>query len=206
MNRDCFKSFPVFQTDRLNIRAFREDDFCEYTEWHNGDILYYMMGIHYVEKDDIECFRRLFFKNVPRMFQTKESIVWCVAEKNSDKCIGKIELFRFDMNSNSAEIGYCLSKSERGKGYITEAVKKIIDWAFNILDLNRIYSHVLDENTNSANVLLRCGFQLEGVLRENITTKYTKNGEVIKNSKVKNYKDERIYGLIKSKYNLTKST
>ncbi len=32
MNKDYFKSFPIFQTDRLNIREFHESDFNEYTD------------------------------------------------------------------------------------------------------------------------------------------------------------------------------
>ncbi len=84
-----------------------------------------MRGIHYIKKDDIDGFKRFFFKNVPRMLETKESIIWCIAEKTTNRNIGKIELCKFDFNVNSAEIGYCLSKEERTKGYMTEAVNAI---------------------------------------------------------------------------------
>ena len=207
MNKDCFKSFPLLHTERLNIRAFREDDFKSYTAWYHGDILYYMMGLHYIQKDDIDAFKRLFLKNAPRMFETKESIIWCIAGKDSDQCIGKIELCKFDMNADSAEVGYCLSKCERGKGYMTEAVKAVIDWSFTALNINRIYAHVWDENKNSANILIKCGFRLEGILRENSANKYTINGDVIKDggknkchTEERQSKDERIYGLLKSEF------
>ena len=211
MNKTCFKILPEFETERLRLRAFKETDYENYIAWHCGDIPYYMMGIHYIKAGDTEGFKRLFLKNAPRMFITKESAIWCIAEKASDITIGKIEMCRFDAYANTAQIHYCLSKKERAKGYMTEAIRAVLKWAFEDLDLNRIYTYVWEENDASVNVLVKLGFALEGTLRENNANKFTLDGNEIKNTlkdmtfiEHKLYKNERIYGLLKSEYQCVK--
>lgn len=203
MNKDCFKTFPLMQTDRLVLRDFQEMDFEDYVGWHSGDIPYFMMGIHHV-KGNIQDFRNLFLKNVPRMIKTKQSIIWCIAERETNRSIGKFEMCGFDMNAQSAQIHYCLSKTERGKGYMIEVVRKIVEWAFTDLDVNRLYTYVWEENISSSNVLLKCGFQLEGVLRENVVNKYTTQGYEINKSAdnliEKKFKNEQIYGILRNDY------
>ncbi|MEM7006367.1 MAG: GNAT family protein [Pseudomonadota bacterium] len=68
--------------------------------------------------------------------------------------------------ANSAMLGYWLGKSYVGKGFMTEAVNLVADWAFSSLGLSRIEAGTLPENEKSQRVLERCHFQREGVARE----------------------------------------
>ena len=61
--------------------------------------------------------------------------------------------------SNDAELGYWLGASYWGSGYVTEAAKRIIIFAFNELELNCIKARVLSRNPASGRVLLKSGFQ-----------------------------------------------
>ena len=207
MNKDIFKVFPEFETKRLKIRAFALDDYNQYVAWNGGDVPYYMDGLHYIAEGNIEGYKRLFLKNAPRMFETKESAIWCISDKATNDCIGKIEVCRYDFHTETAQIHYCLSINERGKGYMSEAISCILNWTFNILDVNRIYTYVNEQNTASANVLKKCGFQLEGIMREASSNKYTIDGHEIKitkndNSllKFKMKSNVCIYGCLKSEF------
>ncbi len=208
MNKDALKKLPSFETARLIIRPFKETDFNDFVKWHNyGDIIYYSEGLYNFKEENEEEFIKFFIKRVPRMFETKESGIWCIAEKNSGINIGLIEVCKYDSYADTAQIHYSLSKEERKKGYMTEAVKCMIDWAFNMVELNRIYTYVLEENVASAEVLKRCGFQLEGIMRQSNANRYTKNGEEIKNTKAdsrfidqKKYRNDCIYALLKEEY------
>ena len=210
MNKKAFDYFPSFETERLIIRPFVKSDFNDYVSWHDyADIIYYSEGLYDFKADNQQGFEKFFLQRVPRMFKTKVSAIWCIAEKSTNKNIGLIEVCKYDNYANNAQIHYRLSQEERCKGYMTEAIKCILKWCFNIVDLNRIYTFVTEENEPSKKVLLKCGFILEGVMKQASANKYTKNGEEIKETKKDNryifekeYKNVCIYAILKDEHKL----
>jgi len=64
--------------------------------------------------------------------------------------------------SQSCVLGYNLAQDEQGKGYMTEAVRGAVEFAFGTWRLHRIAASYMPHNTRSAAVLQRCGFQVEG--------------------------------------------
>lgn len=80
--------------------------------------------------------------------------------------VGNVMLFRFNEESRRAEIGYSMARAHWGQGYMDEALRAVIDYAFGPLDLNRIEADIDPRNDNSAKSLKRLGFREEGVLRE----------------------------------------
>lgn len=81
--------------------------------------------------------------------------------------IGNIKLGSVNRNSRQADVGLLLGEKETwGKGYGTEAVKLVSQYAFDALDLHKLTAGVLDGNTGSAVVFKKAGYQLEGVLRD----------------------------------------
>ena len=65
-----------------------------------------------------------------------------------------------------AEIGYGISEGYQNKGYATEAVKAVLDWAFAHTEVNAIEAETDPYNTASKRVLEKCGFVLNGVIGE----------------------------------------
>jgi RimJ/RimL family protein N-acetyltransferase len=86
-------------------------------------------------------------------------------EKNTKTFIGSSGLHRMDWAARKFEIGYWCRSSFSGKGYITESVRGISVFAFQILHANRIEINCDERNVRSRKVAERLGFQLEGVLR-----------------------------------------
>jgi RimJ/RimL family protein N-acetyltransferase len=66
---------------------------------------------------------------------------------------------------HSAELGYWLGRQHWGQGWMTRIVASYLDWAVPALALYRVEAHVLNSNPASARVLLKNGFQEEGVRR-----------------------------------------
>jgi [ribosomal protein S5]-alanine N-acetyltransferase len=88
---------------------------------------------------------------------------------DNDELIGTIGLFRILRDPlQSAIIGYSLSKNHNGKGYATEAVKLVLDYAFTILKLHRIEAGVMPHNLGSIRVLEKAGFEKEGISKSNV--------------------------------------
>jgi [ribosomal protein S5]-alanine N-acetyltransferase len=90
-------------------------------------------------------------------------------QKENNKLIGTISLFQVMRGSlQSAVIGYFLDHHHNGKGYATEAIKALVDYAFEELHLHRIEAGVMPRNLPSQRVLEKAGFHREGIARKNV--------------------------------------
>ncbi|MBU5314358.1 GNAT family N-acetyltransferase [Tissierella carlieri] len=86
--------------------------------------------------------------------------------KLTQEIIGTAMIFNFDQNANHAEIGYVFHKEYWGKGYGTESVALMSDFAFESLNLHRVHASVVDVNIGSARILEKNGYELEGRLKD----------------------------------------
>lgn len=95
--------------------------------------------------------------------------VFIIAEKGQDEIIGEVILSEVVReNLQSCWIGYFLDKEHNGKGYMTEAVKLVVDYAFETLGLHRLEAGVMPHNIGSIKVLLKAGFHKEGIAKKNV--------------------------------------
>lgn len=109
-------------------------------------------------------------------------------ERTKDSClIGTCSLFNLAAESRRAEIGYVLDSAAWGRGYMGEALERLLAFAFHDLDLNRVEADIDPRNEASARILERFGFRREGLLRE----RWIVAGEV---------SDSGLYGLLRSDY------
>ncbi|MFS0911547.1 GNAT family N-acetyltransferase [Microbacterium sp. 179-I 3D2 NHS] len=69
-----------------------------------------------------------------------------------------------------AEIGFWVAESARGKGYISEAARAVIDWGFVELGLVRIGWRAVAGNEPSARTARALGFRYEGLHRQALTS------------------------------------
>ncbi len=67
---------------------------------------------------------------------------------------------------HSADIGYWLTESAQGNGVVTRAAREIVDYSLIDMGLNRVTIHAATENTRSAAVPKRLGFEQVGVKRQ----------------------------------------
>lgn len=80
--------------------------------------------------------------------------------------IGCVDLFDFDPVNMRAGVGIMITKDERGKGYASEALSLIIDYAFERLRLHQLYSNVLLDNKASLELFKKKHFKQIGVKKE----------------------------------------
>lgn len=71
-------------------------------------------------------------------------------------------------NLQSSWIGYFLDKEQNGKGYMTEAVRQVVGFAFDELNFHRLEAGVMPHNIGSIKVLLKAGFHKEGIAKQNV--------------------------------------
>ncbi|KAH6873153.1 hypothetical protein J4E91_001480 [Alternaria rosae] len=95
-----------------------------------------------------------------------------------------------DVYAHAAEVGFWVGKSYWGRGYITEALEAFTTWSFESYEnngqrLTKLYAGVFSGNGASMRCFEKCGYALEGVLRDNVY----KNGEM---------RDEHMFGMRKA--------
>jgi len=101
----------------------------------------------------------------------------------NEECAGIISLGQITIN-HKAKIGYWLGSKYRGRGIMTDVVKRMTKYWFKKFSLKRIEAYVVIFNKGSARVLEKCGYRLECITKKN----RLKNGK---------YYDEYQYAIIR---------
>lgn len=114
------------------------------------------------------------------------SYTFAVVLKSTSELLGTLT-FRVDIDDNKAELGYWFGVPYWGNGYCTEAARRIIEFGFNELKLNKIWASVMTKNPASMKILTKLDFEKEGVFKQDIM----KSG---------NYEDMVYYGLLRQNY------
>jgi RimJ/RimL family protein N-acetyltransferase len=118
-------------------------------------------------------------------FASRGGLQWGIAlAAEDDRIIGTVTLCAFALAHRRCELGYALGADHWGQGYAGEALRRVLDFAFDDLDLARIEADVDPRNDASIRLLERLGFQREGLLRG----RWRVGGEV---------QDALIYGLLR---------
>jgi ribosomal-protein-alanine N-acetyltransferase len=93
---------------------------------------------------------------------------WAVALTPEGKAIGSCDLSEIDRHHGRAEIGFLFDRSYWGNGYAREAMEAITAFAFEDLNLQRLWARFHTGNMASQRLLERLGFAREGTLRQHI--------------------------------------
>lgn len=94
---------------------------------------------------------------------------WLVYAGDAAGAIGWVSLRIAERTRSTAEIGYSIVATHRGRGIATEAVAALVDEGFHHVALQRIRAYCVPENTSSRAVLRRNGFEDDGLLPHGAT-------------------------------------
>lgn len=98
------------------------------------------------------------------LFKYKRGIYWTLARKEDDRMVGAIGLY-INNQHYRAEICYDIARPYWNKGIMTKALRCIIDYCFNNVNINRIEAITTKENLASIALLKKLGFEHEGALK-----------------------------------------
>lgn len=158
--------FPEqFETERLLIRMPRPGDgeiVHEAIQASLEELKPWMPWAHVTQSvEDVEVnIREAYAK-----FLKREDLRLLVFEKETGRLIASSGLHRIDWNVPKFEIGYWIDSRFSGKGFVTEAVEGITQFAFGQLGAKRIEIRCDSRNVKSRRIPERLGFLLEGILR-----------------------------------------
>ena len=177
-----FSPFPERKTERLLLRSISMFDAGTLFQIRTMPELFSYFGREpFKTIQESEEHIALLLKNIEK----NEGVIWAIAFKESpETLIGTIGYWRLLKEHFRAEIGYMLHPGYWNRGIMKEALKEVINYAFNDTAIHSIEANIDPENIASGRLLESCGFIVEGYFKEN----YYSKGE---------FKDSKIYSLIK---------
>ncbi len=94
--------------------------------------------------------------------------IFDIIEQKSSKVIGTCGFHNWVKKHHRIEIGYELREAFRGHGYMTEALEKLLPYAFEQMEVNRIEAFISPSNLKSIGLVQRLGFTKEGLLKQHV--------------------------------------
>jgi diamine N-acetyltransferase len=144
---------------RLHLRAIEPHDLDWLYQWENDTALWNL-------GNTLMPFSRFVLEQYLLTAQqdifTNKQLRLMIDLKSQDipsQTIGSIDLFDFDPFHKRAGVGILIITPERNKGYATEALELLKNYAFLMLGLHQLYCNIDSENQNSIELFRRHGFK-----------------------------------------------
>lgn len=148
------------ETERLILRKWSMNDLDDFYEYCRSPLVGPNAGWKpHMDKSDSKEILKKFIE---------DDETWAIVYKENNKVIGSIGLHEDEKRSdvNSKMLGYVLSDEYWGRGIMTEAAKITIKYAFEDTNIDVLSVYYYPFNKRSENVIKKCGFVYEGILRK----------------------------------------
>jgi [ribosomal protein S5]-alanine N-acetyltransferase len=151
------------ETEHLILRQMRPEDVTQdYVNWLNDPEINRYLSCAHSRQTMASC---LAYVRAYAGCHDKSLIGIFLKEK--DLHLGNLTLSTIDWQNRSATIGISLGRKEyMGKGLAFEALSALLWFCFQEIGLNRLQAGVHVENSRSVALFKKCGFQIEGILKE----------------------------------------
>lgn len=154
------KYFKKLVGDRIYLSPRNIEDVEKFTEWLNDfETTDYIGRSHLLISVESE---RKYLQD-----KINEQGVFVIIDIKEDKLIGTVGLHEIDHFKRIATLGIFIGdKAYREKGYGTEAIRLILDYGFNYLNLNNIKLDLMEFNERALACYKKCGFKEYGRRRK----------------------------------------
>jgi ribosomal-protein-alanine N-acetyltransferase len=162
-NHQVFEAFPVIETDSLLLRNIVIEDAQKILEFRQNERI--SAFIHRDRMDSIESAHGLI-QRVIKGYEDKSMIAWGGVLKSSNTFIGSCGFNKIDTQNLRAEIGGEMSPDAWGKRIAAKAVKQIIQFGFETMNLHSIEARVSPNNRSAIYLLEQMGFIKEAHFKD----------------------------------------
>lgn len=147
------------ETERLILRPWQKEDVFDLYEYASVPGVGEMAGwIHHADTAESEKILNMFISGKK---------TFALQSKKTGKVIGSLGIEELDPDPVAGEkygreIGYVLSRDYWGMGLMTEAVRTVISWCFDVLGYDYLTCGYFTQNDRSRRVIEKCGFSFFG--------------------------------------------
>lgn len=145
--------------ENLRLRALRAADSQTYFKWINDKELVLFNSAY---KPISEESHNNWFSNVTSRTDIKIFSIVLHDNENKETLIGSCSLRNIDLAAHTSELQIRIGEKKfLSKGFGSVAVKKLLDYGFKDLKMNRIYLDVFSSNKRAIRAYEKCGFMYE---------------------------------------------
>jgi len=158
-----FGDIPQLETNRLILRKLTPHDASDVFAYASDPEVtkYLLWSTHRTISDSLA-----FISAALARYETGAPAPWGIVLKDEGRLVGTCDYISCHHTHRRAEIGYALARPCWGRGIMTEAVRKILDYGFRVKDFHRIQAMCDLPNIGSARVMEKAGMTYEGILRD----------------------------------------
>ena len=179
--REVLKDLPTLETERLILRKMVLNDAeAVFAYASNSEVSRYTLWETHRSIED----SRAFLEFATQKYENGGEPDWGIVYRGNGCLVGACGLVNWEAEHARAEVGFVLSRDYWGRGLMSEAVRAILRFGFERMNLNRIEARCIAENAASARVMEKAGMVYEGTLRQR---------EYIKGT----YRDIKLYAILK---------
>jgi Acetyltransferases, including N-acetylases of ribosomal proteins len=180
--------YPILRTQRLVLRPLEERDFYDMYTLYGNRLVAPMME-YYDDIYDSARYRNHYYDMV------KSESYYAITHKDTDEFIGFIQLYQYKKRKQPySQMSTAIRPAHWGKGYCTEAAKRVIALAFYELKTPWICANEFHDNPKAGKVLLNCGMELYKAYTMNKRTYYQYRYKIADFAALNGIKLEADYG------------
>ena len=155
----------MIETNRLILRPFKLSDHADMLEYQsNPEVVRYVPWPVRTAEQVQEALEKGL--SCTKIENQGDSVLLSMELKESKKVIGQTNLSLVSEKNKYGEFGYVINPAYSGHGYVTEAAKALLTWAFANNDFHRIGAVMDQRNPKSRAVCERLGLRLEASSKE----------------------------------------
>lgn len=157
--RRLFSDLPELQTARLVLRRLRDADQFDVNEYASTEeVPRFLLWTPHLNLRETKGYLEFMQKRYRKGLHSE----WGIVIRDTGKVIGTCGFTSVDLQNESCELGYVLSPSFWGKGYMDEAFEAVLHVAFHDLKAHRATLRILEGNVHSCRFAERHHFRSEG--------------------------------------------
>ena len=151
------------ETHRLILRPFRIEDAEDmFHNWASDPEV--TRFLTWPTHTDAEVSRAVLNSWIPQ-YEDGVFFNWAIEWKENGSVIGNISVVRCIEETETADIGYCMSREYWGRGIMPEALRAVTDFLFDTVGVNRVTACHDVNNPKSGRVMQKAGLKFEGIMR-----------------------------------------
>ncbi|MFI5201424.1 MAG: GNAT family N-acetyltransferase [Candidatus Kapaibacterium sp.] len=141
-----FDHHPTLETERLRLRQFMMSDAEDIHAYYSDPET--ALYVPHTALTSVEKTEEILGR-IAKSFELREDFAFAIELKSEEKVIGICDLHHMSAQHHRMELGYGLARAYWGFGYMTEAVREVIRFAFEEMGMHRIEAECETENIRS---------------------------------------------------------
>lgn len=155
----------MYYGSKVKLRSYKKEDIAIAYEYMNDNELKRLL-VNKIPYPMILEQEENWFKS---LLDLKDSYNFAIEDLKTGKYIGGCGINSINWLSRIVTVGIFIGdKNYWGKGYGTDAMKALVRFIFEQMNMNKVKLNVFDFNKRAKSCYEKCGFKVEGILRQEL--------------------------------------